>query len=87
MIGVVTSLPSDHACGIDKSLYLQLLRGYRGYVHPQKCLSRHRLFISNRIQQILQERQMLLWYVTFSLTGIHSMQDGTATTWQEGQKD
>ena len=32
---------------IDRSLYLQLLRGHMGYFNPRKRLSRHRLIVLN----------------------------------------
>ena len=31
----------------DKSLYLQLQKGHKGYIYPRKRLSRHRLLVSN----------------------------------------
>ena len=53
----------DHVTVINR--YISSYRGHRGYIHPHKRLSRHRLFVSilcdNKIQQILQERKMLSW--------------------------
>ena len=50
---------------IDKYLYLQLQRGHKGYVIHEKdqvvINFLFQIFCDNKIQQILQERQMLLW--------------------------
>ena len=42
-----TNVNTFWSSDIDKSLYPQLWKGHRGYVHPCKCLSCHPLFVSN----------------------------------------
>ena len=54
--GVKMSLPFDHVTLTN--LYISNYRGHRSYIYPLKRLGCHQPFVS--IQQILQERQMIL---------------------------
>ena len=66
-LGVVTSLPFDHVTLIN--LYISSYREATGatFIHANAQVVidfLFQIFCDNKIQQILQERQMLLWQLT-----------------------
>ena len=62
-LGVVTSLPSDHVTLIN--LYMSRCRGATGATFIYATDFLFQIFCNNKIQQILQERHMLSWQLTY----------------------